>query len=161
VGVVAGCGEQSGGGLGADAVEGDEARRARGGEFVKVAVERSELGGEGEPAAGDGCQRELGGTGRGVDACGAKPGGALDDLGGRESVEPARRSSGAVTSRAWIWLLAWVRALMALRRATWSIRIASTEPVAVLGVALASRDCTERAAPMASAGSDLACRRRC
>lgn len=63
-----------------------------------------------------------------------------------------RRSSGAVPSTAWSWLAAWVRALMALRRATWRSRIASTSPAAVFGVPLASPDRTARASRTLSSG---------
>ena len=44
---------------------------------------------------------------------------------------------------------------MALRRATCSNRIDSTDPFAAFGAPVASPDCTDRAAPIASIGSDL------
>jgi len=63
--------------------------------------------------------------------------------------------SGAVTTTAWSWFAAWVRAFMALRRAMRSNRIASTPPFADFGAPAASPANTERAAPIASAVSDL------
>jgi hypothetical protein len=66
-----------------------------------------------------------------------------------------RSSSGAVSTTAWIWLPAWVRAFIAERRATRRMRIASTSPVAAFGVPSASPASTVRAAPTASASSDL------
>ena len=65
----------------------------------------------------------------------------------------SRSSAGAVTTRAFIWLMAWVRALTAEIWAVLSIRIISTSPWPDLGVASATPARTERAAISASVGS--------
>ena len=78
-------------------------------------------------------------------------------------LSPRRRSlrcSGAVTATALIWLAATVRALTAERRASDSVRIASTQPSADLGTAVASPLSAARAAVSASTVSVLARRRR-
>ncbi len=59
-----------------------------------------------------------------------------------------------------IWFAVCDRAFMALRRATSSMRIDSTEPSAVFATPSAWPDCTARAAEIASVVSDLPCRRR-
>jgi hypothetical protein len=71
----------------------------------------------------------------------------------------SRSSAGAVTTSALSALMAWVRALIALARATRSERIISTCPSPALGM-LPSRAWTARAAASASIGSDLPRRRR-
>jgi hypothetical protein len=63
-----------------------------------------------------------------------------------------RSSAGAVTSSALSALLVWVRARMAVERATRSERIISTWPVPALGRTVASPACTARAAACASRG---------
>ena len=68
--------------------------------------------------------------------------------------------SGAVTTRACSWLMAWVRALIAERRATVSIRIASTGPFPLLGSPVACPFKAARAAAWASVTSVLPKRRR-
>lgn len=76
---------------------------------------------------------------------------------------PARSSRtevAAVSRMDWNWLIAWVRALIALRRATRSMRSDSTGPSPVLGVAAASPESTAIAALIASMVSFLPCRRR-
>ena len=65
------------------------------------------------------------------------------------------RCSGAVTATALIWLAATVRALTAERRASDSVRIASTHPSADLGTAVASPLSAARAAVSASTVSVL------
>ena len=62
---------------------------------------------------------------------------------------------GAVTCTARIWLIAWVRALFALRCNDFRARRASTGPSWVLGVPVASPDSTARAAAIASTTSLL------
>ena len=62
-------------------------------------------------------------------------------------------SEGAVTIRAFIWLTAWVRALMAESLTIFSIRIISTLSRPDLGWSLATPARTERAAISASTGS--------
>ena len=64
--------------------------------------------------------------------------------------------SGAVTTRAWIWLMAWVRALIAERRATDSILMASTGPLPLLGNPVAWPLRAARAAAWASVVIGLA-----
>ena len=68
--------------------------------------------------------------------------------------------SGAVTTRAWIWLAAWVRALIPERRTTRSILVASTGLSPPLGRAVASPLRAARAAASASVVSSLPRRRR-
>jgi hypothetical protein len=72
-----------------------------------------------------------------------------------------RSSSGPVSMTARIWFRACVLALMAVRLAMRSSRIASTGPSALLGIAVASPAWTARTAESASAGSDFPWRRRC
>src|SRR6266536_909552 len=72
----------------------------------------------------------------------------------------SRSSAGAVTSSACSALVAWVRARMAVARATRSERIISTWPVPALGVTVTWPAWTARAAASASTGSDLPRRRR-
>ena len=72
----------------------------------------------------------------------------------------SRSSAGAVTTRAFIWLTAWVRALTAESLALLSIRIISVSPSPDLGVALATPARTARAAISASVGSLLPFRYR-
>jgi hypothetical protein len=62
--------------------------------------------------------------------------------------------------RSRIWFAAWVLALTAELLAILNVRIASIGPSPVLGTADASPESTERAAAIASAGSDLPFRRR-
>jgi hypothetical protein len=66
-----------------------------------------------------------------------------------------RSSSGAVSMIERIWFAVCDRAFMALRLATISNRIDSTEPFAVFAAPCSSPDCTARAAEIASVGSDL------
>ena len=73
----------------------------------------------------------------------------------------ARTRSGAVSMRLCSWFAAAVRAFIAPARATRSWRSASTGPVPVLGITVASPARTARAAASASTGSDLPRRRRC
>ena len=68
--------------------------------------------------------------------------------------------AGAVTTRAFIWLTAWVRALTAEPLVLLSIRIISISPSPDLGVALATPASTARAAISASVGSLLPFRYR-
>jgi hypothetical protein len=72
----------------------------------------------------------------------------------------SRSSSGAVTSSALMALMAWVRALTAVWRATRSERTISTVPSWALGMPVASPAWTARAAASASTGSLLPWRRR-
>ena len=65
----------------------------------------------------------------------------------------SRSSAGAVTTRAFIWLMAWVRALTAESLVLLNIRIISTSPSPDLGVASATPASTARAAISASVGS--------
>ena len=69
-------------------------------------------------------------------------------------------SWGALTSKPRNGLIACVLALMALRLATESVRIASAAPDCDLGTAVAVPDQTARAALSASVGSDFPCKRR-
>ena len=65
----------------------------------------------------------------------------------------SRSSAGAVTTRAFIWLAACVRALTAESLALLSMRIISTSPSPDFGVASATPASTPRAAISASVGS--------
>ena len=58
----------------------------------------------------------------------AQLGGGGDQPVSRQPASRSRSSSGAVTTSAWSWLAAWVRALTAERRATRRARIISTCP---------------------------------
>jgi hypothetical protein len=71
----------------------------------------------------------------------------------------SRSSAGAVTTSALSALMAWVRAFIAVARATPSERIISTCPSPALGT-LPCWAWTARAAASASSGSDLPRRRR-
>jgi hypothetical protein len=72
----------------------------------------------------------------------------------------SRSSGGAVTSSERSALIACVRALIAVDRATRSTRIISTRSSPAFGAPAASADKTARAAASASVGSDLPLRRR-
>ena len=72
----------------------------------------------------------------------------------------SRSSGGAVTSSERRALIAWVRALIAVPRATRNTRIISTRSSPAFGEPAASADRTARAAASASVGSDLPLRRR-
>ena len=70
-----------------------------------------------------------------------------------EASECSRSRAGAVTTRAFIWLIAWVRALTAESLVLLNTRIISTSPSPDLGVASATPASTARAAISASVGS--------
>ena len=67
----------------------------------------------------------------------------------------SRSSGGAVQTRLCSWLMAWVRALFALMRATRKTLMDSTFPSRVLAAPLAVPACTARAAATASNVSDF------
>jgi hypothetical protein len=70
------------------------------------------------------------------------------------------RPSGAVTSRAWSWLAAWLLAFTADWRTDRKTRIVSTRPSPLLGSPRASPANTALAAASAPMGSDLPLRLR-
>ena len=72
----------------------------------------------------------------------------------------SRSPAGAVTTQAFIWLTAWVRALTAESLVLLSMRIISISPSLDLGVALATPASTARAAVSASVRSLLPFRYR-
>src|SRR6266536_5512571 len=130
------------------------------GEPVQLGVEILDLGAQGLVALGQGAQRQFGCRGRVVIAPGRSRGAVPTSWVTDRSRSCWRRSAGAVTSSALTTLIAWVRAFMALARATRSTRSISTCPVPALGRTVASPACTARAAASASRGSDLPRRRR-
>lgn len=71
-----------------------------------------------------------------------------------------RTSSGAVISSAWIWFITCALAFAAERRSASRIRIDSTAPSPVFGIAVSVPASTATAAWCASSGSDLPRRRR-
>src|SRR6266496_1561519 len=159
-GVVAGGDQERAGGVGADAERLDEPRRGSSGELSQLSVEAGDLGFECLVAAGEVSECALAGGQRAVE----RPERSRAALPTSLLVERARsssRSSGsAVTSSERSALIAWVRALIAVWRATRSTRIISTRSSPALGEPAASTDKTVRAAASASVGSDLPLRRR-
>jgi hypothetical protein len=156
VGVVAGRDEQGGGGLGAGTVERDERGCGGGSELVEEFVEFGDLVAEVVPAARQVTQRALRGVMRVSRVLRWNRAAAAATSRTGRPWNRARSSSGAVSMIEWIWFAVWVRALRALRRATWSRRIDSSEPSAVFAAPCSSPpDCTARAAEIASVGSDL------
>ena len=71
--------------MGADTVQRDERGRGVGRELVEVTVKRGDLGGQAEPAARQGDQREFRGRGRVRDRSGTQPCRAFDETCGVES----------------------------------------------------------------------------
>ena len=100
---------------------------------VEFGGEDGDLRVEGLIALGDGpqCQHRRGERAR--DRTWLEGGGGGDQHGGWQAAERSRSSTGAVTSSAFVALIAWVRARIAVWRATRSERIISTCPVPVLG----------------------------
>jgi hypothetical protein len=90
VGVVARGHQQGGGGVGADALEGDQVRGGRGDQLAQVGVERLDLGGQLPVPDGDHLQGDLGGRGWG--ARGARP----ERGGHRDQAGHHRRAAGCM-----------------------------------------------------------------
>jgi hypothetical protein len=89
VGVVAGGDEQHGGGVGADTVEGDKARRGLGNDVVEFVVEAGVVGFDVKDAAAEGLHGELGGVRDGIAVgVGAEGGGGLSENRDRGATEP-------------------------------------------------------------------------
>ena len=161
VGVVAGGDEELTGGVVADAVHGDE----RGGDVVEdrldVPVEFSDLEAR---ALANGVRPTRAITRRAV-GCrgdGRAPSGSDGDLllEGQAAELGADPVRGGVDEAVQL-VRCRVRAFIAPARATRSWRRASTGPVPVLGITMASPASTARAAASASTGSDFPRRRRC
>jgi hypothetical protein len=111
-------------------------------------------------AVGQAAQRPPGCPGGIADLARAEPG-AYPDAGARAELEElGTQVIGAVTIRSRIWLTAWVQAFIAERRATRSVRIASTGPSPPLGRPDASPFSAAPAAASVSVVSDLPLRRR-
>jgi hypothetical protein len=111
-------------------------------------------------AVGEGAQRQHGRRQWAGDRAGDQCGRGRHQRGGWQVRSCSRSSAGAVTNSALVALIAWVRARIAVARATRSERIISTCPVPALGATVAWPACTARAAASASSGSDLPRRRR-
>ena len=160
LGVVPGGDEQQRGGVGADAVQGEQARGTGGDQGADELVQALELAVEELGAAAQLPQRDAGGV------AGTSPGRGRSDASpatraaGVCPANRARRSSGPVTIRARAWLIAWVRSARALRLATISARIASTAPSRPFGAPRARPDWAARAALTASPGKGGALLRR-
>ena len=144
----------------ADPEPGHQPGRRGLGEPVQLTAEGVDLGGQGLMAAGQAAQGK-GGGGQGlVIGPGSRAAAVWTS---RVAVRPrscSRSSAGAVTSSPLSVLMVWVRARMAVARATRRQRIISTWPSPALGTTLACPAWTARAAAWASRGSDLPWRRR-
>ena len=158
--VVAGGDQQRAGAVLADPKQRQQLGCRRGGEPVELGGEGGDLGREGLVASGEGAQRELGcGQGAG-ELAGLQRGRDADQLGRRPAAELFAQLLGGGDQQRFERVDVWVRALIAVARATRSERIISTWPVPALGVTVTWPACTARAAASASSGSDLPWRRR-
>jgi hypothetical protein len=88
LGVVAGGHQQRGGGVGSDALDGDEVRSGLGHQVAEVGVERVDLGGQLPVPDRDRLQGDLGRRRRGARSAWPEPGGGRDQPG---HAEPAQR----------------------------------------------------------------------
>ena len=152
--------EQQRRGIGADPVEGEQARGAGGDEGDDELIEALELAVEELGAPSQLPQRDADGIAHDVAGAGPQRREPGTRAAGVCRVNRARRSSGPVRTRALAWLIVRVRSPAALRLATISARIASTAPSRPFGAPRARPDWAARAALTASSGSDLPCRRR-
>src|SRR5829696_1481345 len=159
IGVVPGGDQQRPGRVGADPKQGHQPRRRRGGEPVQLGVQHRQFGREGLVAAAQGPQAERAAATGVVTGPSSSPAVVWTSRTVDRSRSCSRSSAGAVTTSALSALMAWVRALIAVARATRSERIISTWPSPALGM-LPWLAWTARAAASASSGSDLP-RRRC
>ena len=158
--VVAEHDQQLSGGVGADAVALAQCWRRLGCERVQQRVMGPDLLIEVEPSPRQALQRLLGRGGRVVDGAGTECGQrSMSALSGNPSRD-SRSSAGALTIKALSAMIAEVRPLRAVSRATLVWRIISTRPSADFGIVVAVPARTARAAASASAVSDLPLARR-
>jgi hypothetical protein len=138
------------------AAQGEQAGSAGGDERDDQLVQALELAVGELRAPSQLAQRDPGGVAHRAAGAGPQRGRLGHQGGYGVPANRVRRSSGPVTIRDLAWPLVWVRPARALRLATISARIASTEPSRPSGAPRARPDCAARAALTASSGPGLA-----
>ena len=145
--VISGGDQEQGGGVGADTVQGEQARSASGDERGDELIQARELGVEELGAKAQLAQRDRGWHSRRDRRAGAAATpGSLTRAAAACPANRARRSSAPVTISDLAWLIVWVCSARALRLATISARIASTAPSRPFGAPPARPDWAARAA---------------
>jgi len=153
VGVVAGGEQQLGGGLHANAVALQQPGRGAPERAGDDRVKAGDLVIQGQPAA-------KATQGQPQPCGGGKLGAGTSQVELAQRAQPTLQLVVAVDQQRADLVGAWVRALIALRRATTRARSSPTAPLRALGTARASPASTARAAASASTGSLLPLRRR-
>jgi len=153
--VVAGRDQQGTATLRADADQLQQARGGRGDQPTQLTVQRLDLRAQDLVTLGERTQRQLSRCRWRVELARLQHGRGTYQLGGRQAAQLLAQIFGGGDPSALSALIAWVRALTAVLRATRRQRSISTLASLDLGRPVASLACTARAAASASTGSDF------